>query len=196
MPNPRILVLYAHPEPHRSRINRRLAEAAASLDGVLVHDLYETYPDFFIDVTREQALAEQAELLVFLHPVRWYSMPSLLKEWVDSVLQPGWAHGPGATALHGKGYWLAVTTGSPEGAYGPGERHGHAFDAFLPPFQQTAALCGMQWWPPHILHGANGATDEAIDAHVAAFRAQLDQFLRTGPNARPPGAANGAAIGT
>ncbi|HBF51509.1 MAG TPA: hypothetical protein DDX04_15465, partial [Massilia sp.] len=44
MPNHRILVLYAHPAPHRSRINRRLANAARSIDGVLLHDLYETYP--------------------------------------------------------------------------------------------------------------------------------------------------------
>jgi putative NADPH-quinone reductase len=184
----RILVLYAHPAPHRSRINRRLAEAARTLDGVLVHDLYETYPDFFIDVATEQALAAQAELIVFLHPIRWYSMPSLLKEWVDSVLQPGWAYGPGGAALRGKGYWLAVTTGSPEEAYGPGERHGYRFEAFLPQFEQTAALCGMQWWPPHILHGANGATNETIDDHVAAFRARLEQFLHTPPEGSPHGA--------
>jgi len=175
----RILVIYAHPAPHRSRINRRLAEAARALDGVLVHDLYEAYPDFYIDVAHEQALLEAAELIVFLHPIRWYSMPSLLKEWVDSVLQPGWAHGPGATALRGKIYWLAVTTGSPETSYEAGERHGHPFTAFLPPFRQTALLCGMEWWPPHILHGATGAGDEAVDAHVAAFRARLEQFLRT-----------------
>jgi len=182
MPTPRILVLYAHPAPHRSRINRRLADAARALDGVLVHDLYETYPDFFIDVPREQALLAQAELVVFLHPIRWYSMPSLLKEWVDSVLEPGWAYGPGATALRGKGYWLAVTTGSPEDAYHPGERHGRPFEAYLPPFEQTALLCGMHWWPPHILHGANGADDAAIDAHVANFRARLEAFLMTKPN--------------
>jgi glutathione-regulated potassium-efflux system ancillary protein KefF len=192
MPNPRILVLYAHPAPHRSRVNRRLAEAARALDGVLVHDLYETYPDFFIDVPREQALLEQAELVVFLHPIRWYSMPSLLKEWTDSVLEAGWAHGPGATALRGKGYWLAVTTGSPEDAYQAGERHGRPFEAYLPPFEQTALLCGMDWWPPHVLHGANGAGEAAIDAHVAAFRARLEAFLLTPSK----GLADGTATGT
>ena len=178
MPNHRILVLYAHPAPHRSRINRRLADAARAIDGVLLHDLYETYPDFFIDVAHEQALAEQAELIVFLHPLRWYSMPSLLKEWVDAVLQPGWAYGPGATALQGKGYLLALTTGSGLDAYAAGERHGHPFDAFLPPFRQTAALCGMHWLAPHILHGANSANEEAVEAHVAAFRSRLEAWLR------------------
>jgi len=177
MPNHRILVLYAHPAPHRSRINRHLAEAARALDGVLLHDLYETYPDFFIDVAREQALAEQAAMLVFLHPLRWYSMPSLLKEWVDAVLQPGWAYGPGATALRGKGYMLALTTGSPDAAYAEGGRHGRPFEDFLPPFRQTAALCGMEWQAPHILHGANSASDAAVDAHVGAFRDRLQHFL-------------------
>ena len=187
MPTPRILVLYAHPAPHRSRINRRLADAARAFEGVLVHDLYETYPDFYIDVAREQALLEQAELVVFLHPIRWYSMPSLLKEWVDSVLVAGWAYGPGATALRGKGYLLAVTTGSPEDAYQAGERHGRSFDAYLPPFQQTALLCGMHWWPPHILHGANGASEAAVDDHVASFRARLEAFLLTPAKESPHG---------
>ena len=182
MSKPRILVLYAHPAPHRSRINRRLAEAASSLEGVLLHDLYETYPDFFIDVPREQALLEGAELVVFLHPIRWYSMPSLLKEWLDAVLQPGWAYGPGATALRGKGYLLAATTGSPLATYAPGERHGRPFQDFLPPFEQTAALCGMRWLAPHILYGANSASEEEVGAHVAAFRARLAGFLAGLPN--------------
>jgi glutathione-regulated potassium-efflux system ancillary protein KefF len=187
MPTNRVLVLYAHPAPHRSRINRRLAEAARALEGVLVHDLYETYPDFYIDVPREQALLEQAELVVFLHPIRWYSMPSLLKEWTDSVLEPGWAYGSGATALGGKGYLLAVSTGSAEDDYQTGERHGRRFEAYLPPFEQTALLCGMDWWPPHILHGANRADEAAIDAHVASFRARLEAFLLTPPKGRSDG---------
>ena len=182
MSHPRILVLYAHPAPHRSRINRRLAEAARSQDGVLLHDLYETYPDFFIDVAREQALAAQAELLVFLHPLRWYSMPALLKEWVDSVLVPGWAYGPGTSALKGKGYLLAATTGSALDNHSEGEPNSRPFADFLPPFEQIAARCGMRWLAPHILHGANSASDAQIEAHVAAFRARLAQFLQSPAN--------------
>ena len=33
------------------------------------------------------------------------------------------------------------------------------FDAFLPPMEQTAALCGMRFLPPLLLHGAHHATD-------------------------------------
>ncbi len=89
--------------PHASRVNRAMVHAARSLPNVTVHDLYETYPDFHIDVPREQALMQAADLIVFQHPIQWYGMPSLLKEWVDAVLEVGWAYGQGSAAI-----WAAV----------------------------------------------------------------------------------------
>ena len=171
-----ILVLYAHPSAHLSRVNARLAEAARAIDGVRVHALYDTYPDFYIDVAREQALLAEADVVVFLHPIQWYSMPSLLKEWVDAVLLPGWAYGVGGNALRGKGFMLAATTGSPAAAYQEGGAHGHAFDAFLPPYTQTALLCGMEWLAPHVLHGAHLVGDDALQDHAEALRARLEGY--------------------
>jgi glutathione-regulated potassium-efflux system ancillary protein KefF len=183
-----ILVLYAHPAPHRSPVNRRLAEAARATPGVVLHDLYNTYPDFDIDVERERALARDASLLVFMHPIRWYGMPSLQKEWLDVVLVPGWAYGKpdGARTgeLQGKGYWLVATTGSGEEAYQPGGLHGRPFGDFLAPFEQTAALCGMDWIAPLVMHGAAQAGEAAVDAHVAEFTHRLRAYaapLRANP---------------
>ena len=182
MPEP-ILVIYAHPAPHRSRVNRQLADAARLIEGVRVHDLYDTYPDFYIDVPREQALLEAADVIVFVHPIQWYSMPALLKEWLDVVLVHGWAYGGNADnrgdALRGKTYWLVASTGSVEEAYSADGAHGRPFDAYLPPFEQTAALCGMRWEPPLILHGAQHVTDAALKAHVERFRARLVTLATT-----------------
>jgi glutathione-regulated potassium-efflux system ancillary protein KefF len=168
-----ILVLYAHPAPHRSPVNRRLADAARAMPGVVVQDLYDTYPDFDIDAARERKLAEAASLLVFLHPIRWYGMPSLLKEWMDVVMVPGWAYGKPDSALRGKSYWLVATTGSGEDAYQPGGLHGRPFADFLAPFEQTAALCGMHWIEPLVMHGAARAGEAAVEAHVAEFTRRL-----------------------
>lgn len=168
-----VLLLYAHPAPHRSRVNRLMAEAARGLPNVAVRDLYETYPDFHIDIDREQELLAAADLIVFQHPIQWYGMPSLLKEWVDVVLEHGWAYGPGGTALQGKSFWLAATTGGSDASYAPGAYHDHPFEAFLPPFRQTAALCGMRWLPPHILHGARQADEDTVAAHIARYRELL-----------------------
>jgi len=168
-----ILVLYAHPAPLRSPVNRRLADAARAIPGVIVQDLYNTYPDFDIDAAHERELAERASLLVFLHPIRWYGMPSMLKEWMDVVMVPGWAYGKPDSALRGKGYWLVATTGSAEDAYQPGGLHGRPFADFLAPFEQTAALCGMNWIEPLVMHGAAKAGEAAIEAHVAEFTRRL-----------------------
>jgi glutathione-regulated potassium-efflux system ancillary protein KefF len=172
----RIVVIYAHSASQRSRVNVRLAEAARKVRGVEVRDLYEIYPDFFIDVVREQAILTAADIIVFLHPIQWYGMPSLMKEWVDAVLTSGWAYGQDGTALQGKGYWMVATTGSLADAYQPGAAHGHAFGDFLIPFQQTAALCGMRWLAPMVLHGAHAVSDAEVDAHVAAFSEHLQEL--------------------
>jgi glutathione-regulated potassium-efflux system ancillary protein KefF len=182
----RLLVLYAHAAPHLSRVNRRLADAALLSDGVYLRDLYETYPDFYIDVPREQALVAQAEVLVFLHPLQWYSMPALMKEWIDTVLVEGWAYGAGSTgggALQGKRYWLVATTGGGADEFAFGARHGRPFADYLAPFRQTAALCGMEWLEPHILHGAHAVGAAMVDAHVEAFSEQLRRLAAA--TARP-----------
>ncbi|MDX1383156.1 MAG: NAD(P)H-dependent oxidoreductase, partial [Thermoanaerobaculia bacterium] len=94
-----VLVLLAHPALERSRINARMAAAAAELEGVLVRDLYEAYPDLDVDVDAEQRLLAAHDVVIFQHPLYWYSTPALLKEWMDLVLQHGWAYGDGGTAL-------------------------------------------------------------------------------------------------
>jgi glutathione-regulated potassium-efflux system ancillary protein KefF len=171
-----ILVLYAHPAPHRSPVHRRLAEAAQAAPGVVLHDLYATYPDFDIDPERERALVARASVLVFLHPIRWYGMPSMLKEWMDVVMVPGWAYGKPDSVLSGKGYWLVTTSGSGPEAYQPGGLHGRPFADFLVPFEQTAALCRMDWVEPLVMLGAARADDTAIEAHVAEFTRRLHAY--------------------
>jgi glutathione-regulated potassium-efflux system ancillary protein KefF len=168
-----VLVLAAHPNWRESRVNRRLRDAARSVNGVHVQDLYAHYPDYDIDVAAEQALAQAARLIVLLHPVQWYSMPALLKLWTDEVLAYGWAYGPGGTALQGKDLWLVASTGGAESSYHPQGYNRYFFDAFLPPYEQTAALCGLRFLPPLILHGAHAAKDDVLDAHAAVFAQRL-----------------------
>ena len=98
----RVLILFAHPALEKSRVNRRLSAAVSSLPGVTFHDLYEAYPDFDVDVRREQELLGSHDLVVLQHPFFWYSIPPLLKQWIDLVLEHGWAYGSEGKALVGK----------------------------------------------------------------------------------------------
>ncbi len=76
----RVLLLYAHPESQDSVANRVLLKPAMQLHNVTVHDLYAHYPDFFIDIPREQALLREHDVIVFQFPLYTYSCPALLKE--------------------------------------------------------------------------------------------------------------------
>lgn len=172
----RIYVLAAHPDWRESRVNRRLRDAALAAPGVRVRDLYRSYPDFDIDVPAEQAAARAARLLVLLHPVQWYAMPALLKLWLDDVLTHGWAYGHGGDALRGRDLWLVATTGGPESSYHPQGYNRYFFDAFLPPYEQTAALCGMRFLPPMVLHGAHRASEAEVAAHAATFSERLRSY--------------------
>ena len=171
-----IYVLAAHPHWRDSRVNRQLLAAARSVPGVEVNDLYGSYPDFSIDVEAEQARLAKASLVVLLHPIQWYSAPPLQKLWFDDVLSYGWAYGRGGTALQGKDCWLVATTGGPEASYHPQSYNRYFFDAFLPPYEQTAALCGMRFLPPLVFHGARSASDAEVAAHVEVFAQRLGSY--------------------
>ena len=170
----RIVVLVAHPQMQHSRVTRALMQAAARAEReVEVVDLYALYPDYLIDVAAEQARLASADLIVWLHPIHWYAMPSLMKLWLDEVFAFGWAYGPGGEALRGKSLWLVTSTGGTDDAYRPDGHNRYFFDAFLHPYEQTAALCGMKWLPPLVLHGAHRIGEGALAEHAALWAERL-----------------------
>lgn len=170
-----VLVIAAHPDLARSRVNRAFLEAAQAVShrGVEVRDLYALYPDYLIDVPAEQHALVAARTVVWLHPVHWYAMPSLMKLWLDDVFTHGWAYGHEGHALHGKQLLLALSTGGTEAAYAPGGTHHRPFEDFLPPYRQTAALCGMDFLEPLVVHGAHRIDDATLEARARAFAVRL-----------------------
>lgn len=172
-----VLVLVAHPQLEQSRVNRRLLDAARRSTGrIEVRDLYALYPDYWIDVAAEQARLAQARLVVWQHPIQWYAMPPLMKLWVDEVLSFGWAYGPGGDALRGKDLWLVASTGGAEDSYRPDRYNRYFFDAFVPPYEQTAALCGMRFLPPLVMHGAHRAGQDEVEAHATVYADRLARY--------------------
>jgi glutathione-regulated potassium-efflux system ancillary protein KefG len=170
----RILVLFAHPMLERSRVNRRLLEAIRDLPGVTVHDLYERYPTMAIDIAAEKALLGEHDAIVLQHPFYWYSAPAIVKEWLDLVLELGWAYGPGGTALRDKIMMNAITTGGGSDAYHRDGYNRFTMRELLAPFDQTAHLCGMKYLAPFVVHGALRLSDEAdLEPHVETYRALL-----------------------
>lgn len=176
-----ILVQFVHPYPERSRVNRALVAALQDLPAVTVNELYARYPNFYVDVEREQTLLRAADLIVFQHPFYWYSGPALLKEWIDVVLAQDFAHGSEA-ALRGKRWLHSVTTGMPATAYAPGVPGRATMTELLKPFESTASFCGMTWLEPMVFHAAHEADPDRVARHALALRERLAAL--SGPEAR------------
>lgn len=169
-----ITLIYAHPYPSRSRACAALLSGIEDLPGLSVRSLYDLYPDFDIDAGAERAALEDSRLIVWMHPLYWYTTPAMLKHWFDHVLVKGWAYGDGGTKLKDKDCLWVASTGGDEEAFSPAGRHGHEFQAFVPVVEQTARFCGMNWLEPLIVHGAHAIPDEALVAAGKRLRARLE----------------------
>lgn len=178
MPENKILILLAHPRFENSRVNKALISAASKVKNVTIHDIYETYPDYWINVQKEQELLMKHDVIVFQHPFYWYSVPPLLKQWMDLVLVFDWAYGPKGDKLKGKCLISAVSTGGDQMAYSKEGKHGHTLQDFLLSVKQTAKLCKMIYFPPFSSYGSHMVTDEKLLDNSGLYAVMLNHLQR------------------
>lgn len=98
------LIIVGHPNYVMSKISRAIIEGIKSHNNseITINMLCENYPDYKINVEREQELLRQHDKIVFLFPTQWYAVPALLKKWQEDVLTSGFAYGEGGDLLKGK----------------------------------------------------------------------------------------------
>ena len=166
----RILILFAHPAFERSRVHKSLIQSISQLEGITIHDLYEDYPEFDIDVEKEKQFLLQHRVIVWQHPLFWYSGPALLKQWQDLVLEHGWAYGTKGHALDGKKIFNAITSGGEINAYRPEGLQRSSIKDFLLPFERTAQLCRMNYLPPFWIPGTHKLNPEQIRKFSDQYR--------------------------
>jgi glutathione-regulated potassium-efflux system ancillary protein KefG len=167
----KILINFAHPAIARSKINAALRTAVEGLEDVTFNDLYATYPDFLIDVKREQNLCEDHDVIIFQHPFYWYSTPAIMKEWLDLVLEHGWAYGSLGEALEGKLYLQAITAGGDDSTYQKDGFNVFTIGELTSPYRATAKLCKMNWLPPFTVLGIHrGVPEESVKLHAEDYR--------------------------
>lgn len=86
----KILILFAHPLFEKSHAHKALVENIPDTDDITFHDLYELYPEFNIDIKKEQELLDNHNIIIWQHPMYWYSCPPMIKQWIDLVLEYKW----------------------------------------------------------------------------------------------------------
>ncbi|WP_026904416.1 NAD(P)H-dependent oxidoreductase [Pedobacter glucosidilyticus] len=174
-----VLIVFAHPVYEKSRVNRFLVKAVKGLKQVTFHDLYELYPDFDIDVKKEQKILAKHDIIVLQHPFYWYSMPPLLKQWLDLVLEYGWAYGKEGIQLRNKKLFNAITTGGTFEAYKKEGHNRYTITELLYPLDQTAFLCKMTYYPPFVVHGTHRLSEVQIQQFAHDYQ-QVIIGLRDG----------------
>lgn len=166
----KVLIVSGHTDLNQSFANKTILEALQQrLPEAEFDFLDREYPDFKIDVAKEQARLVASDIIVLQFPLFWYSVPSLLKKWLEDVFLHGFSHGSTGNKLHGKKLLLSFTTGAPEEMYVEGGIQGYPITAFLPPLQQTAALTGLEW-AGFIYTGGLSYTARSDEAKLAQMR--------------------------
>ena len=131
---------------------------------------------FSADIKREQELLSEADLIIFQFPLWWYSMPAVLKGYIDRVFSYGWAYG-NAQALAKKNILVSMTTGAPDFAWTEDKR-GTIKDVFKHLFIGTFGLCGLQPLEPFIAYGAKRQTEQDKKAIFDNFKNRLTELTK------------------
>ena len=142
----KVLVVLAHPDISKSIGNKTIIEKFKKLKPDAEFDeLYKLYPNFKIDVKKEQEKLKKADIIIFQFPMYWYNCPSLMRKWFEDVLEHGFAYGTKGKALEGKRLIVSMTTGAPEDAFKQGGFQNFTIEEFTKGFHQLANLCSMKW---------------------------------------------------
>lgn len=142
--------------------------------------------DLFVDdVKSEMIKFLKADVLIFNFPLWWFSMPAILKGWVDRVFAMGFAYGAGkgvydAGAFKNKKAFCCITTGGPEAAYGPTGRNGNLETILYHINHGMLYFVGMQTLPPFVGFSPARITEEErqkIIEEYKLFLANIDKHV-------------------
>lgn len=175
----KILNLVFHPNLAQSRVNRswkRIFDESGKVTTSV--DMYSRYPDFVIDVEREQADLLFHDRIILQFPMYWYSMTPLLKKWLDDVLTYGFAYGSSGNELQGKDLQVIVSVGGQPHFYSGFDIYATVHE-LMRPFQLTANLCRMNYMLPLWMFRADAVDEEVIEEHGQRWADIIDDPMRS-----------------
>ncbi|TKI06988.1 NAD(P)H-dependent oxidoreductase [Martelella alba] len=166
------LILVAHPDLNHSLIHKRwIREIQKETDNFTLHDIYAEYPDWNINVKREQNLIESHDELVIQFPCFWFSCPPLLKKWQDEVITRGWAFN-GGKAFVNRRVRLAVSAGMRASSYSRQGIMACTLEELLLPYQCVCRFIQAKYDGFHAFYG----TQDDADDHE--YRDKLEENTR------------------
>jgi len=145
------------------------------------------------DVKTEQDKLLWADVLILQFPLWWFSMPAILKGWVDRVYAFGFAYGVGEQSerrwgdrygegtLAGKRAMLVVTTGGWEEHYSARGINGPIDDLLFPINHGILFYPGYSVLPPFVAHRVDRLDEEGFLAVADRLRERMQTIETTPP---------------
>lgn len=119
---------------------------------------------------------ERADLVVLQFPMWWFSMPAMLKGWLDRVFVYGRVYT--GSMRYDRGYFkgkraiVSITTGAPASTHGPDGRSGD-MDLLLWPLHFSLHYVGFTVLPPYCSFGVESGI---IYSDPETHRARLEGY--------------------
>jgi NAD(P)H dehydrogenase (quinone) len=137
------------------------------------------------DIAAEIEKVAWCDLLILQFPLYWFSVPAILKGWIDRVFVPGFAFGGGAWyergGLVGKRAMLAMTMAAYPEMMAPDGING-LLDVNLWPIQNgVLAFCGFDVLAPFVANAVPYADTSARTALLADYGRRLAGLHRETP---------------
>lgn len=145
------------------------------------------------DIAGEQDKLRWADAVILQFPLWWYSMPAILKGWVDRVYAHGFAYGVGEHSDHhwgdrfgegtmaGKRAMLVVTAGGWASHYSPRGINGPIDDILFPIQHGILYYPGFDVLPPHVIYRTGRIDQDGFARACAALGQRLDTLATTAP---------------
>ena len=133
-----------------------------------------------LDVVGEQARLDRAQQLVLVFPVCWWSMPALLKGWIDRVFINGWAFeysrsGRLVPKLDKLSVHLLAVAGGDADGY---ERHGYAKALRTQIERGIFGFCGASIASTRIVYDSEATSAEVLAAEVNSSAKHISTTAR------------------
>ena len=137
------------------------------------------------DIAVEIAKLVAADLVIFSFPLYWFSVPAILKGWIDRVLVSGLTYGGkrfyDQGGLKGKKALLSFTLGGREHMFGPDAIHGEIETMLRPVLRGTLYYVGMDVLPPFIGYHVPYISPEARQQILEDYKQYLQNLDQLQP---------------
>ena len=180
----KILILFAHPLYEKSRVNQILNSYIPDSEFVTFNDLYEEYPEFEIDIRREQQLILQHDIIIWQHPMYWYSCPALLKQWMDMVLHFRNPNDLDIHALRGKAVLQVMSIGDQNKTYLDEKQDQTNLINYLLPFSRTVEYSNMTYLPPFFVRISKMSSLDDVHRKGEQYKYILEALISNFVSAR------------